>query len=51
MQTILELFAPIFSKYYFTNHVINLWNNLPENVVAAITVSIFKNRLAVATLI
>ena len=29
------------AKHYFTNRVVNLWNNLPENVVAATTVSIF----------
>ena len=39
------------AKYYFTNRVVNLWNNLPENVVAATTVSIFKDRLAVVELI
>ena len=39
------------AKYYFTNCVVNMWNNLPENVVAETTVSIFKNRLAVITLI
>jgi len=33
------------TKYYFTNRVINLWNNLPVNVVSAATVSMFKNRL------
>ena len=36
---------------YFTIRVVNLWNNLPENVVAATTVSIFRNHLAVVTLI
>ena len=39
------------AKYYFTNRVTNLWNNLPENMVAATTVSIFKNHLAVIKLI
>ena len=38
------------ANYYFTNRVVNLWNNLPENVVAATTVSIFKNRFAVVKL-
>ena len=23
------------AKYYFTNRVVNLWNNLPENVITA----------------
>ena len=31
-----------FYKYYFTNRAVNLWNNLPENVVAATSVSMFK---------
>ena len=44
----IEVFADRYMlKYYCTNRVINLWNNLAENVVAATTASIFKNRLAV----
>ena len=42
---------PDSAKYHFINRVVNLWNNLPENVVAAIATSIFKNCLTVATLI
>jgi len=39
------------TKYYFTNRIVNLWNNLPENVVSASTVSMFKNRLALIDLV
>ena len=39
------------AKYYFTSRVVNLWNNLPENVVAAATVSKLPNRLAALKLI
>ena len=31
--------------YFFTNRIINTWNNLPENVVMAETINSFKNRL------
>ena len=32
-------------KYFFSNRVVELWNGLPENVVAAGSVNSFKNRL------
>ncbi len=32
-------------KYYFSNRVVNNWNNLPEQVVAAGSVDSFKARL------
>ena len=32
-------------KHFFTNRVINLWNNLPEKVVSAPSLNSFKNRL------
>ena len=30
---------------FFTNRVITAWNNLPEEVVSAETLNVFKNRL------
>ena len=32
-------------KYYFTNRVSAVWNRLPEEVVSAPTLSIFKDAL------
>jgi len=32
-------------RYYFTNHVVNLWNSLPSHVVCSPTVNSFKSRL------
>jgi ribonuclease P/MRP protein subunit RPP40 len=32
-------------KYSFTQRVVNYWNDLPENVVSATSINIFKNRL------
>ena len=32
-------------KHYFTNRVINLWNDLPDTVIQAKTLNSFKNRL------
>ena len=32
-------------KYYFTNRVANIWNDLPESVVSANTLFTFENRL------
>ena len=32
-------------KYYFTNRVVEDWNNLPETVITAKNVKIFENRL------
>lgn len=35
-----------YTKYYFTNRVVTLWNKLPPHVVSATEVSTFKNRLS-----
>ena len=32
-------------KHYFTNRVVPVWNSLPNNVVMAENINIFKNRL------
>ena len=32
-------------KHFFTNRIINLWNNLPKKVVEAETMNTFKNRI------
>jgi ribonucleases P/MRP protein subunit RPP40 len=32
-------------KYFFSQRVVNIWNGLPHDVVAADTVNCFKNRL------
>ena len=32
-------------KYPFCSRVVNVWNSLPNNVVEADTINIFKNRL------
>ena len=32
-------------KHYFTNRVVPVWNSLPNNVVMADNINIFKNRL------
>ena len=32
-------------KHCFTEHVINLWNVLPDQIVGAPTITAFKNRL------
>jgi len=32
-------------KYYFTNRVVPVWNSLPNDVVMADNVNVFKNRL------
>jgi len=32
-------------KYFFTNRVIAVWNSLPNSVVQASTMKIFKSRL------
>ena len=33
------------TKYFFTNDIINKWNNLPESVVSSTTIDTFKNKL------
>ena len=37
-------------KYCFTNRIVNMWNNLPHNVILADNVNQFKNRLDKRTL-
>ena len=32
-------------KYFFTNRVVNLWNNLPMNVVTADNLNLFKSKI------
>ena len=32
-------------QYFFTNRIINLWNNLPEHVARAKSVNCFKNSI------
>ena len=32
-------------KHFFTNRVVNLWNSLPDNVVYASSLNMFKNNL------
>ena len=32
-------------KYFFSNHIINIWNSLPDSIVMVDTVNQFKNRL------
>jgi len=32
-------------KYYFTSRVVEIWNDLPDNVISATNVNMFKNRL------
>ena len=32
-------------KHYFSNRVVPVWNSLPNNVVMAENINIFKNRL------
>ena len=31
-------------KYFFTNRVVNLWNKLPDQIVLAPSLNIFKNK-------
>jgi len=32
-------------KYYFSAHIVNIWNSLPNHVVNVNTVNLFKTRL------
>jgi len=32
-------------KYFFTNRMVNIWNSLPNYVITAKSVNIFKSRL------
>ena len=32
-------------KHFFTNRIINVWNNLPDPVVTAKSLNIFKNKV------
>ena len=34
-----------FRKHYFSNRVIDIWNNLPSDVLESITVAQFKRKL------
>jgi len=38
------------TKYFFSNRVINIWNNLPDMVVHSPTLSTFKRYLSVLDL-
>ena len=33
------------TKYFFNNRVVDCWNKLPEHVIEATSVNMFKNRL------
>jgi len=33
------------TKFYFSNHVVSIWNSLSDHIVSAPSVSAFKNRL------
>ena len=35
------------AKYFFTNRVVNLWNNLPTDVANAQNLNSFKNKIDV----
>ena len=32
-------------RYFFFNRIVNIWNNLPESIISAETLPIFKRRL------
>ena len=32
-------------KYFFINRIVSVWNSLPEDVVSAATLNIFKNKI------
>ena len=32
-------------KFFFTNRIVNLWNDLPDCVVTAVNINTFKGRL------
>ena len=33
------------TKFYFSNRIVSIWNSLSEDVVSALSVTGFKNRL------
>ena len=45
--TVESLFYPKHEqyRYFFFNRIVNIWNNLPESIVSAETLPIFKRRL------
>ena len=34
------------TKFYFSNRIVTIWNSLSEDVVSALSVTAFKNRLS-----
>lgn len=42
---ITKKFCTNLSAHFFTNRVVNIWNNLPHQIVAAETLNSFKNAL------
>ena len=45
MRLYLQRSIKIFRKNSFGVRIVNIWNNLPENVVNSPNVNTFKNRL------
>ncbi|CAM4577882.1 unnamed protein product [Lepidochelys olivacea] len=45
MKSICSKFKTNKRKYFFTQHTVNLWNSLPEDVVKAKTITGFKKQL------
>ena len=45
--TVESLFHPKHEqyRYFFFNRIVNIWNNLPESIISAETLPIFKRRL------
>ena len=39
------LFLKYCRKYFFSNRIINDWNNLPEDVVSSLTLNEFKRHI------
>ena len=39
-----RIYKPVV-KNFFANRVVNIWNSLPDNVIQAKTLNIFKNKL------
>ena len=39
-----RIYKPV-CKNYFSNRVVELWNNLPEHVIRSASLNIVKNRL------
>ena len=34
-------------KHFFTNRVVNIWNQLPDHIVTASNINVFKNKIDV----